>query len=92
VERKPAALGVYVMEKHLATAGAVLAVLTAIVGATVTIETRYAKSAEVKAQLEEYYAKQLKLRILEIDLKPQQTPADRALKQYLLQELKKEAS
>ena len=77
------------MERHLATAGAVLAVLTAIVGTTIAIETRYAKSAEVKAQLDEYYAKQLKLRILEIDLKPEQTPADRALRQYLVQELNK---
>jgi len=65
----------------------VLAVLTAIVGATIAIETRYAKSAEVKAQLEDYYAKQIKLRILEIDLKPEPTPADRALRQYLQQEL-----
>lgn len=78
------------MERHFATAGAVLAVLTAIVGTTIAVETRYAKSAEVKAQLEEYYAKQLKLRILEIDLKSDPTPADRALRQYLLQELNKE--
>jgi len=78
------------MEKHLATAGAVIAVLTAIVGTTIAIETRYAKSAEVKAQLEDYYAKQLKLRILEIDLKPDPTPSDRALRQYLMQELNKE--
>lgn len=77
------------IERHLTTIGAVLAVLTAIVGTTIAIETRYAKSAEVKAQLEEYYAKQLKLRILEIDLKPQPTPSDRALRQYLLQELNK---
>jgi hypothetical protein len=77
------------MEKHFATAGAVIAMLTAIVGTTVAVETRYAKSAEVKAQLEEYYAKQLKLRILEIDLKPDPTPADRALRQYLVQELNK---
>ena len=77
------------IERHLTTIGAVLAVLTAIVGTTIAVETRYAKSAEVKAQLEEYYAKQLKLRILEIDLKPQPTPSDRALRQYLLQELNK---
>jgi Mn2+/Fe2+ NRAMP family transporter len=75
------------MERWLTTSGAVIAVLTAIVGATVAVETRYAKSAEVKAQLEEYYAKQLKLRILEIDLEPNPNPADRALRQYLLQEL-----
>ena len=77
------------MDKYLAATGAVIAVLTAIVGTTIAIETRYAKSAEVKAQLEEYYAKQLKLRILEIDLKAEQTPADRALRQYLVQELNK---
>jgi hypothetical protein len=77
------------MERWLATSGAVIAVLTAIVGTTIAIETRYAKSAEVKAQLEEYYAKQLKLRILEIDLKAEQTPSDRALRQYLMQELGK---
>jgi len=77
------------MEKHLATAGAVIAVLTAIVGTTIAIETRYAKAAEVAAQLDEFYAKQLKLKILEIDLKPDPTPADRAMRQYLLQELQK---
>lgn len=77
------------VERWLTTGGAVLAVLTAIVGTTIAIETRYAKSAEVKAQLEDYYDKQLKLRILEIDLKPAPTPADRALRQYLLQELNK---
>ena len=77
------------MERWLTTAGAALAVLTAVVGTTIAIEARYAKSAEVKAQLEEYYAKQLKLRILEIDLKPDPTPADRALRQYLMQELNK---
>ena len=77
------------MERWLTTGGAVLAVLTAIVGTTIAVETRYAKSAEVKAQLEEYYVKQLKLRILEIDLKPDPTPADRALRQYLQQELGK---
>ena len=77
------------IERHLTTLGAVLAALTAIVGTTIAVETRYAKSAEVKAQLEEYYAKQLKLKILEIDLKSNPTPADRAMRQYLLQELNK---
>lgn len=77
------------MERWLTTVGACVAVLTAIVGATVAIEARYAKSAEVKTQLDEYYARQLKLRILEIDLKADQSPSDRALKQYLIQELQK---
>ncbi len=76
-------------ERWLAGIGASVAVLSAIIGATIAIETRYAKSAEVKAQLEEYYARQIKLRILEIDLKTSPTPADRALRQYLVQELQK---
>lgn len=77
------------MERHLATAGAVIAVLTAIVGTTIAVESRYAKAADVKEQLNELYAKQLKLKVLELDLKPDPTPADRAMRQYLLQELQK---
>lgn len=75
------------MNQWVATGGAVIAVLSAIIGGTITIENRYAKAQEVRQQLDEYYAKQLKLRILEIDLKPNPTPADRALRQYLMQEL-----
>ena len=77
------------MNNSLAAAGAVLALVTALVGGTVTIENRYAKAAEVKQQLDDLYAKQLKLRILEIDLKASQLPADRALREYLIQELRK---
>lgn len=78
------------MERWITAFGATLAVLTALVGSTIAVESRYAKAAEVKQQLDEFYARQIKLRILEIDLKPQQTPSDRALKQYLIQELNKE--
>ncbi len=77
------------MHRWVATAGAVIAVFSAVIGATVAIESRYAKAQEVKQQLDEYYARQIKLRILEIDLKSQQSPADRALRQYLMQELQK---
>jgi hypothetical protein len=77
------------MHRWIATGGAIVAALSVIVGATVAIEARYAKAQEVKQQLDEYYARQIKLRILEIDLKSQQTPADRALRQYLVQELQK---
>ena len=77
------------MHRWAATAGAIVAALSVIIGATMAIETRYAKAQEVKQQLDEYYARQIKLRILEIDLKSQQTPADRALRQYLVQELQK---
>lgn len=77
------------MNRWLTAVGAVIAVFSTVVGATVAIESRYAKAQEVKEQLEEFYAKQLKLRILEIDLKADPTPADRALRQYLQQELNK---
>ena len=77
------------MHRWAATVGAIIAALSVIIGATLAIESRYAKAQEVKQQLDEYYARQIKLRILEIDLKTQQTPADRALRQYLVQELQK---
>ena len=78
------------MPKYLATTGAALAVLTAIVGTTLTVESRYAKSAEVRSQMDTLYAKTLKLRILELQLKPpsQFTAADRALLDHLQQELR----
>jgi hypothetical protein len=80
------------MHRWIATAGAIVAALSVIIGATVAIETRYAKAQEVKQQLDEYYARQIKLRILELDLKPDPTPSDRALRQYLVQELQKSKS
>lgn len=77
--------------KQLEVGLAVLALLTGIIGATITIEGRYAKASEVRQELREYYERSLKLRILEIDLKPDKTPADQALRQYLQQELQKGA-
>lgn len=78
------------MNANLAAAGSALAILTAIIGGTVTVESRYAKSAEVQAKIDGLYAKTLKLRILELQLKPpsQFTAADRALLDHLQQELR----
>lgn len=78
------------MEKHIQIIGAVLAFVVGVVTTTVTIDSRYAKSQEVKRQLDEYYARQIKLRILEIDLKSNPSASDRALRQYLIQELGQE--
>lgn len=64
-------------------------IVASIVGTTLAIDARYAKSQEVQQQLQNYYEQTLKLRILEIDLKPNPTPADKALRQYLMQELEK---
>mgnify|MGYP003333310390 FL=1 len=77
------------MEKNIQIIGTILAFVVGVVGTTVTIDSRYAKSQEVKAQLDEYYARQIKLRILEIDLKQNKTPSDMALREYLMQELNK---
>lgn len=77
------------MEKNIQLIGTILAFVVGVVGTTVTIDSRYAKSQEVKAQLDEYYARQIKLRILELDLKQNKTPSDMALKEYLMQELNK---
>lgn len=77
------------MDKHIQIIGAVLAFVVGVVGTTITIDGRYAKSEEVKAQLQDFYARELKLRILEIDLKPNKTPSDMALREYLVQELNK---
>ena len=77
------------MHRSIEITAAITALLITLIGTTVTIENRYAKAQEVREQLNDLYAKQVKLRILEIDLKPEQTPADRALRQYLIQELNK---
>jgi GH35 family endo-1,4-beta-xylanase len=76
------------MNKLVQFVAAALGVTITVVGTTVAVDSRYAKSQEVKQQLNDFYEKQLKLRILEIDLKPNPSPSDQALKQYLLQELK----
>jgi hypothetical protein len=64
-----------------------IVIITAVIGTTVAVDNRYAKSAEVQQQLEDYYVRGIKLRILEIDLKEEPSPSDKALKQYLQQEI-----
>jgi hypothetical protein len=76
--------------RHLEVTAAATALLVTLVTAVVTVETRYAKSAEVQAKINDLYARQLKLRILELQLKPevQFTAADKALLDYMQQELR----
>lgn len=78
------------MTRQLELTAAAVALLVTLVGATVAIENRYAKAQDVQQQLNQLYAKQLKTRILELQLKPpaQFTPADRAMLLHLQQELK----
>ena len=78
------------MNRQIELTAAAVALLVTLVGGTVAIENRYAKAQDVKQQLNSMYARQLKTRILELQLKaPNQfTPADRAMLLHLQQELK----
>ena len=75
------------MDNRLSLLGGLLALLTTVVATTVTIDSRYAKSAEVKQQFCQARKQQLRDRILELDLKANKTPNDKALREYLQQQL-----
>jgi len=75
------------MSNRLSLLGGALALLTTVVATTVTIDSRYAKSAEVKQQFCQARKQQLRDRIFELDLKADKTPNDRALREYLQQQL-----
>ena len=61
------------MDNRLSLLGGLLALLTTVVATTVTIDSRYAKSAEVKQQFCQARKQQLRDRIFELDLKNQNT-------------------
>ena len=64
-------------------------ILVAMIGGTLAVETRYARSADVKAQLDSYYARGLKTQIFQLQLKPAPlSAADKALLDHLQQELR----
>ena len=75
------------MNQRLSLLGGLLALLTTVVATTVTIDSRYAKSAEVRQQFCQARKQQLRDRIFELDLKADKTPNDRALREYLQQQL-----
>jgi len=75
------------MDSRLSLLGGLLALLTTVVATTVTIDSRYAKSAEVREQFCQARKQQLRDRIFELDLKANKTPNDRALREYLQQQL-----
>lgn len=76
------------MDKRLSIAGAILALLTTVIGTTLAIDSRYAKSAEVKDQFCQARKQQLRDHIFELDLKPTKSPSDQALREYLQQQLR----
>jgi len=75
------------VDNRLSLLGGLLALLTTVVATTVTIDSRYAKSAEVREQFCQARKQQLRDRIFELDLKANKTPNDRALREYLQQQL-----
>jgi len=75
------------MNNRLSLLGGAFALLTTVVATTVTIDSRYAKSAEVKEQFCQARKQQLRDRIFELDLKADKTPNDKALREYLQQQL-----
>jgi len=76
-----------VIGSRLSLLGGGLALLTTVIGTTLTIDSRYAKSQEVREQFCAARKQQLRDRIFELDLKPDKTPNDKALRQYLQQQL-----
>ena len=62
--------------------------LTTIIGTTIAIDSRYAKSQEVKEQFCQARKQQLRDRIFELDLKNPKSPSDKALREYLQQQLR----
>ena len=76
------------MDRRLSIAGAILALLTTVIGTTLAIDSRYAKSAEVKQQFCQARKQQLRDRIFELDLKVERSASDKALREYLQQQLR----
>jgi len=76
------------VSSQLSLFGGALALLTTVVATTVAIDSRYAKSEEVRQQFCEARKQQLRDRIFELDLKPTKSASDKALREYLQQQLR----
>ena len=75
------------MTPRLTILGGIATALTAIIGTTIAVDSRYAKSAEVKDQFCAARKQTLRDRIFELDLKPDRNASDKALREYLQQQL-----
>lgn len=75
------------MNPRLTILGGIATALTAIIGTTIAVDSRYAKSAEVKDQFCAARKQTLRDRIFELDLKPERSASDKALREYLQQQL-----
>ena len=74
--------------KHLPILSTAIAVIASIIGTTLAVDNRYAKSEEVKLQFCQDRKQQLRDRIFELDLKPVKSESDKALRNYLDQQLR----
>ena len=75
------------MNTQLTLIGGLIALLTTVVGTAVALDQRYAKSEEVKTQFCAARKQTLRDRIFELDLKQQKSASDKALREYLQQQL-----
>lgn len=75
------------MNTQLTLIGGLFALLTTVVGTAVALDQRYAKSEEVKTQFCAARKQTLRDRIFELDLKQQKSASDKALREYLQQQL-----
>jgi len=76
------------LNNRLSLVGGLLALLTTVIGTTIAIDSRYAKSQEVKEQFCNARKQQLRDRIFELDLKEPNSPNDKAMREYLQQQLR----
>jgi len=76
------------LNNRLSLVGGLLALLTTVIGTTIAIDSRYAKSQEVKEQFCNARKQQLRDRIFELDLKEPKSPNDKAMREYLQQQLR----
>lgn len=78
------------MNRGIELAVGVVMLVTTLVGSVVVVESRYAKAVDVKSEINELYAKTLKNKIMELQLKPpgQFTTSDKAMLEHLQQELR----
>lgn len=78
------------MARQLELAAAGFALLSTIATGSVVVENRYAKAVDVQQELSVFWIRTLKLRILELELKPADsfTNADRVMLRNLKQELR----
>ena len=74
--------------KHLPLFTTAIAIFASIIGTTLAVDNRYAKSAEVRIQFCQARKQQLRDRVFELDLKPSKTESDHALRNYLEQQLR----